>query len=99
MWAAGVTLYNMVTGAYPFEFPGESNILGLYELICGGAFNMPDYLDTDLKHLITCKRPHPQCKVSLIDDYRDVRFTTKGSSYALLHHRGADTSMAHAQYS
>ncbi|KAI8613350.1 kinase-like domain-containing protein [Chytriomyces sp. MP71] len=52
IWACGVTLFNMITGRYPFEFPEDGNLLGLYERIVSGAFLMPDGLDADLESML-----------------------------------------------
>ncbi|KAJ3084332.1 Serine/threonine-protein kinase stk11 [Rhizoclosmatium hyalinum] len=52
IWACGVTLYNMLTGKYPFEFPEDGNVLGLYEKIQAGEFEMPTGLEPDLEDLL-----------------------------------------------
>ncbi|KAI9351991.1 kinase-like domain-containing protein [Obelidium mucronatum] len=52
IWACGVTLYNMLSGRYPFEFPEDGNLLGLYERIVVGKFEMPTGLDHDLENLL-----------------------------------------------
>ncbi|KAJ3132621.1 hypothetical protein HK100_005175 [Physocladia obscura] len=45
----------MLTGRYPFEFPEDGNLLGLYEKIVSGGFEMPEELDPDLENLIQGK--------------------------------------------
>ncbi|KAJ3028400.1 Serine/threonine-protein kinase stk11, partial [Rhizophlyctis rosea] len=54
VWACGVTLFNMLTGRYPFEFdPGEEhNVLSLYDKIQEGRFDMPKEFDPDLQDLL-----------------------------------------------
>ncbi|TPX67165.1 hypothetical protein CcCBS67573_g07583 [Chytriomyces confervae] len=52
IWACGVTLFNMVTGRYPFEFSEDGNLLGLYETIVAGAFEMPEGLNSDLEDIL-----------------------------------------------
>ncbi|KAH3832278.1 serine/threonine-protein kinase stk11-like [Dreissena polymorpha] len=49
VWSAGVTLYNMTTGLYPFE--GES-IYKLFENIGKGEYKIPDTLDNLLASVI-----------------------------------------------
>ncbi|XP_045158706.2 serine/threonine-protein kinase stk11-like [Mercenaria mercenaria] len=49
VWSAGVTLYNMTTGLYPFE--GE-NIYKLFENISKGDYIIPDSLDKMLSSLL-----------------------------------------------
>ncbi|TPX57462.1 hypothetical protein PhCBS80983_g03804 [Powellomyces hirtus] len=52
VWACGVTLYNMLTGRYPFEFDEDGNLLVLYEKIMAGTFEMPAHFDEDLQQLL-----------------------------------------------
>lgn len=49
IWSAGVTLYNITTGLYPFE--GE-NIYKLFENISKAQFTIPDYIDELLQNLL-----------------------------------------------
>ncbi|KAI8925460.1 kinase-like domain-containing protein [Entophlyctis helioformis] len=41
VWACGVTLYNMISGRFPFEFDDDGNLLDLYEHIIAGVFEIP----------------------------------------------------------
>ncbi|KAL4236957.1 Serine/threonine-protein kinase stk11 [Mactra antiquata] len=50
IWSAGVTLYNMTTGLYPFE--GE-NVYRLFENIGKGEYTIPDTVDKMLSSLLT----------------------------------------------
>ncbi|KAJ3411150.1 Serine/threonine-protein kinase stk11 [Chytridiales sp. JEL 0842] len=54
IWACGVTLYNMLTGRYPFEFDEEGNLLALYDKIIAAEFEMPSEIsaDSDLHDLV-----------------------------------------------
>ncbi|KAJ3337101.1 Serine/threonine-protein kinase stk11 [Gonapodya sp. JEL0774] len=52
IWACGVTLYNMISGKYPFEFPEEGNLMGLHEKISLGKFEVPTDIDEDLADLL-----------------------------------------------
>eukprot|EP00095_Tigriopus_kingsejongensis_P009399 snap_masked-scaffold379_size191255-processed-gene-0.2 protein:Tk09399 transcript:snap_masked-scaffold379_size191255-processed-gene-0.2-mRNA-1 annotation:"serine threonine-protein kinase stk11" len=49
IWSSGVTLYNFVTGIYPFE--GET-IFRLFENIATGEFSVPSHIDPVLEDLI-----------------------------------------------
>ncbi|KAI9009805.1 kinase-like domain-containing protein [Gaertneriomyces semiglobifer] len=51
VWACGITLFNMVTGRYPFEFDEDGNLLALYEKIMGAGFATPPEVSPDLKNL------------------------------------------------
>jgi serine/threonine protein kinase len=51
IWAAGITLYNMITGTYPFLFNEEGNTLELYERITTGAYDVPTDCSPELKSL------------------------------------------------
>lgn len=53
IWALGVTLYNMLTGNYPFEFSTEKNILELYDKIINGEYEMPINIDEEGRSLIS----------------------------------------------
>ncbi|KAL9649881.1 hypothetical protein ABK040_011354 [Willaertia magna] len=50
IWACGVTLYVLVTGRQPFVDDG--NIMNLYEQIASGKYEIPDWVEDDLKELI-----------------------------------------------
>eukprot|EP01137_Pigoraptor_chileana_P032415 Opistho-2@21750 len=49
VWAAGVSLYNIVTGVYPFE---GDNIYNLFENIGKGEYSIPDSVDPLLAELL-----------------------------------------------
>ncbi len=49
IWAAGVTLYVLVVGKPPFE---GGNIFQLYEKIAQCSFEIPDWVDDDIRDLI-----------------------------------------------
>lgn len=49
IWAAGVTLYNITTGLYPFE---ADNIYKLFECIGKGEFTIPSDVDSNLENLL-----------------------------------------------
>lgn len=52
IWAAGVTLFNLLTGGYPFDTEDDGNLLSLYEKISSGTFTMPKFFDSDLQDLL-----------------------------------------------
>jgi serine/threonine protein kinase len=45
IWSLGVCLFQLLTGHVPFD--GES-ITKLFDKICAGIFDMPDYLSPDV---------------------------------------------------
>jgi serine/threonine-protein kinase 11 len=49
IWAAGVTLFYLTTGTYPFE--GDS-VFELYEAIAKAEYKIPNFVEQDLKDLI-----------------------------------------------
>ncbi|CAH0555445.1 unnamed protein product [Brassicogethes aeneus] len=49
IWSSGVTLYNVVTGTYPFE--GDS-IFRLFENIGKGVFQIPEDIEDPLRNLL-----------------------------------------------
>lgn len=49
IWAAGLTLYIMVVGKYPFE---GNNVYTLFENIGKGAYTIPETLDPTLSSLL-----------------------------------------------
>ncbi|KAJ3070937.1 Serine/threonine-protein kinase STK11 [Podochytrium sp. JEL0797] len=72
IWACGVTLYNMITGRYPFEFPDDGNLLGLYERIVLGEFEMPTGIESDLESLLQgllCKDPVARFSMTQIQNH------------------------------
>ncbi|KAJ3010207.1 Serine/threonine-protein kinase stk11 [Thoreauomyces humboldtii] len=72
VWACGITLYNMLTGRYPFEFDEDGNLLVLYEKIMAAEFDMPVDFDEDLQDLL----------LGMLDRNPETRYTT---SQILLH--------------
>ena len=53
VWSAGVSLYNFVTGNYPFN---ADNVFKLYRKIGEGKYVIPDYLPENLKNLLEVYR-------------------------------------------
>jgi len=51
IWSAGIVLYIMVVGQYPF--PIQGNIMLLFEDIAAGKFEIPDWVDPDCADLIS----------------------------------------------
>ncbi|XP_058800756.1 serine/threonine-protein kinase STK11 [Phymastichus coffea] len=49
IWSSGVTLYNITTGAYPFQ---SDNIYKLYEIIGKGEYTIPEDVEDDLRSLL-----------------------------------------------
>ncbi|XP_060528996.1 serine/threonine-protein kinase STK11 isoform X2 [Cylas formicarius] len=49
IWSSGVTLFNLVTGKYPFE---GDNIYRLFENIGRGEFTIPGEIEDPLRHLL-----------------------------------------------
>ncbi|KAI4460426.1 serine/threonine-protein kinase stk11 [Holotrichia oblita] len=65
IWSAGVTLYNVTTGIYPFE---GDNIYRLFENIGTGNFTIPDEIEEPLKGLLLgMLRMDPQRRFSIQD--------------------------------
>ncbi|TPX33261.1 hypothetical protein SmJEL517_g03880 [Synchytrium microbalum] len=52
IWACGVTLYNMVTARYPFEFPLDGTLMGLYQNIIEAEWQTPPEVDAELNDLL-----------------------------------------------
>ena len=50
IWACGVSLYVLIVGKQPFHDDG--NIMNLYEQIALGKYEIPDWVENDLKVLI-----------------------------------------------
>jgi serine/threonine protein kinase len=76
IWAAAVTLYNMVSGKYPFEFAQDDDILDLYEKISKAEFKMPEGIDDDLKDLFTKmleKDPEKRLSIREIKEHKWVK--------------------------
>jgi len=49
IWAAGITLYIMTIGKFPFEGP---NVYSLFESISTGTYTIPDWLEPNLADVI-----------------------------------------------
>ncbi|KAL7633092.1 UNVERIFIED_CONTAM: hypothetical protein RMT77_016453 [Armadillidium vulgare] len=49
VWSAGVTLFNMCSGSYPFD---GANVFRLYESICEKPIEIPSDLDVTLQRLL-----------------------------------------------
>ncbi|MES1921553.1 Serine/threonine-protein kinase stk11, variant 2 [Bonamia ostreae] len=63
IWAAGITLYNMVTGSVPFN---GRNLYELYQNIEKGKFSAPEYLSRELKDFIMqILNPNPNHRISI----------------------------------
>lgn len=63
IWAAGVTLWNMTTGTYPFEI--RPNIFSMYSIIAEGVYEIPDGVSPELHQLLE----------GMLDVDPDTRFT------------------------
>eukprot|EP00039_Didymoeca_costata_P004427 m.73285 g.73285 ORF g.73285 m.73285 type:complete len:459 (+) comp12394_c0_seq2:277-1653(+) len=65
VWASAVTLWNMVTGSYPFPFE-NSSLLALLNLIEKARYTIPDDMEADLvdlmQHLL---RKDPEARFSV----------------------------------
>ncbi|EDO45439.1 predicted protein [Nematostella vectensis] len=74
IWAAGVTLYNITTGKYPFE---GDNIYRLFENIGKGEFSIPDEVDDSLSDLLKgMLNPDPEKRLT-IEQIRNHRWVIK----------------------
>jgi len=76
IWAAAVTLYNMVSGKYPFEFSQDDDLIDLYDRISKAEFQMPEGIDDDLKDLfskILEKDPEKRLSIRQIKEHRWVK--------------------------
>ena len=62
IWAAGITLYYMVVGKYPFE---GTTVLSLFESITKGTYTIPDFVSAPLADLIR----------HILNPNREERFT------------------------
>lgn len=78
VWSAGVVLFHMLTGNLPFH--SESNVV-LRQLIIAGFFDIPDFVDKDMKDLIICmlninpeKRPSSTDILNLIRSDKYTKF-------------------------
>lgn len=80
IWAAGVTLYNITTGKYPFE--GE-NIYKLFENIGKGQFTVPEGVSDSLADLLRgMLNANPEFRLT-IQQIRQQRWVSKS------HHKGS----------
>jgi len=63
IWAAGITLYIMVVGKFPFE---GTSVFSLFENIGNGQFSIPDWIDESLADLIrSLLQVDPQKRISI----------------------------------
>jgi len=72
VWAAGVTLWNMTTGSYPFPFE-NATWLTLLTLIGKGDYTIPDGVDPVLAELLVAileKNPDERLSVQEIQQHR-----------------------------
>lgn len=74
IWAAGVTLFNITTGKYPFE--GE-NIYKLFENIGKGEFTVPEGVDDLLAELLRGMLNANPCNRITIQEIRKHRWVCK----------------------
>ncbi|RZC42949.1 Pkinase and/or Kinase-like domain containing protein [Asbolus verrucosus] len=75
VWSSGVTLYNFVTGQYPFE--GDS-IYKLFENIGKGDFTIPDYIEDPLRNLLLgMLQKDPDDRFSLQQIRQHIWFTRR----------------------
>ncbi|EGD77280.1 CAMK/CAMKL/LKB protein kinase [Salpingoeca rosetta] len=91
VWAIGVTLWNMVTGSYPFF---DDNVIDLFTSIAKCEYTMPDHLPPSLRNFIarTLTRDpkhratvwdlqeHPWCRCELQRDADPVELVAKAST-------------------
>ncbi|ORX56610.1 kinase-like protein [Piromyces finnis] len=76
IWAAAVTLYNMVSGKYPFEFSQDDDLIDLYDRISKAEYQMPEGIDDDLKDLFTKmleKDPEKRLSIKEIKEHKWVK--------------------------
>lgn len=78
IWACAVTLYNMVTGKYPFELSSDANLFSLYEKIISGEYDTPSYLEPSLRELLEgMLRKNPAQRFSV----KDIRLNSWVNQY------------------
>jgi len=76
IWAAAVTLYNMVSGKYPFEFTQDDDLIDLYDRISKAEYQMPEGIDDDLKDLFSKmleKDPEKRLSIREIKEHKWVK--------------------------
>ncbi|KAL0482642.1 serine/threonine-protein kinase STK11 [Acrasis kona] len=79
IWAAGVTLYYMAIGKYPFDV----NVFQLYENIAKTEYDVPSTIDTDLSNLIRGMMQKDEKDRFTIQDIKANKwFTTTKFAYA-----------------
>ena len=62
MWAAGVVLYVMVAGSFPFASPKEAK---LFKKVVSGVVNFPDFVSASCKNLISSMlTQNPQVRIT-----------------------------------
>lgn len=96
IWACGVTLYVLVVGKYPFE---DENVFKLYEKIAQAEYDMPDFVEDDLKDLIRGmldKNEDTRYSIQQIRDhpwFNTTRYEEKGAKPSQLVDRWRSTSL------
>jgi len=67
IWSAGITLYIMCIGSFPFE---GSSVSALLENISNGSYTIPSWVDSSLSNLIQCILNKDHCKRYTIEEIR-----------------------------
>ncbi|CAG9760959.1 unnamed protein product [Ceutorhynchus assimilis] len=84
IWSSGVTLYNFVTGLYPFE---GNNIFRLFESIGKGIFTIPKEIEDPLRDLILGmlrKDPEERFTLQQVKQHPWVNANPPASDYRVL---------------
>jgi len=85
VWSAGVVLYMMVVGKFPFENP---NIISMFTNIARGKYTIPDWVEPELKDLlkgILQVDPDNRFSIAQIKKQRwmKLKFTDDGNRIAI----------------
>ncbi|KAH3759374.1 serine/threonine-protein kinase STK11 [Pelomyxa schiedti] len=65
-WAAGVTLFYMTVGEFPFPVSSNSALLMLYEILAQCSYDVPSWVPEDLSNLLRCILvPNPEERFSV----------------------------------